>query len=587
DYQYDVVVAGFGAAGAVASKTAAENGASVLLVEKMEQGLEGGNSKVCGQLFAYGNGDEEATRTYYENLAAELPIADDVLDTLVAGVANMREILNEQFGVPMEDFMDWSSVPVINEMSPEYPWLEGSETVGLWTTHAGISDGYLYNIFQEYVFANSDSIDIWYESPAVHLIQDPVSNTVIGVQVERDGETLNIRALNGVVLATGGFEGNEEMVADYLGLGDYAVIGGQYNTGDGITMALEVGADLWHMEVYEGGFYNAGLSYDVEMGTTAAQFGIVSGSAITVGAGGKRYFPEDIFSKHGHVPNNGSWDNPSYPDDSYVVWDQKYMDTALENGSIPDEFLDDIISGDTIEELALNAGIDAEALAVTIANYNTYANEGFDPEFDRSAESMTAFDDEGPYYAVYVKPSILNTQGGPRKNGEAQVLDVQGEVIPNLYVAGELGGVTSHQYQGGTNIAECITFGIKAGENAATEKDPLPAYTIEVVESDPILPGVVSDYAAFEIDLEDDQYLGQGTGIGGALYVVVTMDGSTIVNIEVVSHSETDGISDPAFETVPSAIIDAQSTEVDTVSGATITSNAIIEAVNDALSQVE
>lgn len=588
DAEYDVVVAGFGAAGAVASKTAAENGAKVLLVEKMGPGKEGGNAKVCGQLFAYGNGNVENTKKYYQELAGDKPIPEDVLNAIVDGVSNMRETMHTEFGVPMEDFMDWTSVPVINEMSPEYPWFEGSESIGLWTTHAAISDGYLYNIFQENVFKNTDNIDIWYKSPAVHLIQEPTTKTIIGIQVERDGKTLNIRALNGVILATGGFESNKEMVADYLGLGDYAVIGGQYNTGDGIRMAQEVGADLWHMEVYEGGFYNVGFSFDVEDGTPASNFRVMPGSAITVGEGGKRYFPEEIFAKHGHVPNNGVWTNPRFPSKSYVVWDEKYMTIAKENNLIPDEFMDDIISANSIDELAKKAGIDAEALKVTIANFTTYASEGFDPEFGRSKESMVAFDQAGTYYAIYVKPSILNTQGGPRKNGNAEVLAVNGDVIPGLYSAGEMGGLTSNHYQGGTNIAECITFGRIAGKNAANNTINLPSYeSLNKVDSTPSKPGEVSDYEKFEIELKDNEYLGIGQGMGGNVYVKVTVDGEKITAIEVVKHAESDGIADPALNTIPQAIIDAQTSEVDTVSGATITSKAIIQAVNDVLSQIK
>ena len=587
DAEYDVIVAGFGAAGSVASKHAAESDASVLLVEKMEEGKEGGNSKVAGQLFAYGNQDEEATRAYYMDLAGDKPLDPEVLDVIVKGVAHMREHLNEVYKVPMEDFVDWSPIPVIGEMSPEYPWLEGADKIGLWTTHQGISDGYLYGILKNAALELSDKIDIWYESPAVELIQDPVSKTVIGMVVERDGKMLNVRALNGVVMATGGFECNKTMVEDYLGLGDYAVIGGQYNTGDGIRMVQKVGADLWHMETYEGGFFNAGLSLDVEDGVPQINLPIFGGGgAITVGQGGKRYIPEEIFAKHGHVPNNGVWANPRYPAQSFVVWDETYNTNVMNTQKlIPEEFKDDIFVANSLEELAKKAGINYEGLKVTINNYNQYAKDGFDPEFGRSAKTMMAFDN-GPYYAIYVKPSILNTQGGPRKNSDAQVLDIDGNPIPHLYVAGEMGGITSNQYQGGTNLGECIIFGEIAGKNAAAKKDELPVYTpLEKVKSTPTKLGEVTDYTKFEIELKDNELLGKGKGIGGEVYVKVTMDGDKIIAIEVVKHSETPGRSDPAFESVPNQIIEKQSVEVDTVAGATITSKAIIEAVNDALNK--
>ena len=78
---------------------------------------------------------------------------------------------------------------------------------------------------------------MWYATPGEELIQDPVSGAVIGVKVSRNGEERNVRALNGVCICTGGFENDTQMVQDYLGLIDYAVIGGLYNTGDGIKMA--------------------------------------------------------------------------------------------------------------------------------------------------------------------------------------------------------------------------------------------------------------------------------------------------------------------------------------------------------------
>lgn len=92
DAEYDVVVAGFGASGAVTAKTAAENGASVLIVEKCTEGEAGGNSKVAGQLFAYGNGNVEETKKYYQALAGDTEVPEASLDVIVNGVANMAEI---------------------------------------------------------------------------------------------------------------------------------------------------------------------------------------------------------------------------------------------------------------------------------------------------------------------------------------------------------------------------------------------------------------------------------------------------------------------------------------------------------------
>lgn len=153
----------------------------------------------------------------------------------------------------------------------------------------------------------------------------------------------------------------------------------------------------------------------------------------------------------------------------------------------------------------------------------------------------------------------LNTQGGARKNENSQALDVHGDVIPNLYVVGELGGIAANLYQGATNMAECLVFG-KITDNDKINETP-------------------------NVSLDDNQYLGTGSGFNGKIYVVVTFAGDAIADIEIISHTETDGVSDPAFAQVTSNIIDAQSTEVDTATGATYSSKGIIEAVNDVIAQ--
>ena len=145
-------------------------------------------------------------------------------------------------------------------------------------------------------------------------------------------------------------------------------------------------------------------------------------------------------------------------------------------------------------------------------------------------------------------------------------------------------------YQGGTNLAECITFGQIAGKNAAAAKEALPVYTPAAkVESTPTGLGDVTDLKndAPEIETADNEYIGSAEGMGGTLTVKVTMDGDKIAKVEIVSHSESEGISDPAIEAVPDEIVEAQSTEVETISGATVTSKAIIAAVEDALAKIK
>ncbi len=594
DGQYDVVVIGFGGAGAISASIAADNGAKVLLVEKAPEGDEGGNTRFCGQLFAYGHEDEEATLAYWKALNGTHEVPEEMLKVYTKGIAHMYDIAADLFELDKNDFFDYpSDATFVGPMSPEYPEFPGSDKISLNTLHEGRGDGYLWQQMRKRVTDRPDNIDVWFESPAMHLIQDPISKTIIGVQVEREGELVDIRGLNGVVLACGGFENNPEMIETYLGMTCTAPFGTVYNTGDGIRMATEVGADLWHMDTYESAGAYGTASFMVEDGERAAKMGSAyeSGSVIFVGQDGSRQLREDAPIRHGHIYRNGVWMNPVVSERNFVVYDQAQADALAAANAIPERFLPQVIKADTLEELAGLTGMDPQILADTVATYNSFAANGVDMQFGRAAETMIALSGDGPYYAYEIRNIIFNTQGGPRKNENAEVLNGFGEPIPHLYVAGELGGICSLQYQGGGNIAETIIFGKIAGENAAAPKDALPVYDASAKESNlRFVPGAVTDIVAaagVDVELGENEYLGSSAnGMGGELTVKVTVVDGTIKAVEVVSHKETDGIGTMAIETLPAQIVEKNSTEVDTVSGATITSNAIIEAVNDALSKV-
>ena len=602
DAQYDVVVMGMGAAGMVAAKTAADNGAKVVIVEKCEEGKAGGNTKVCGQLFAYANGDKDAAKSYYTALAGGRDIEPEIIDAISEGVANMADILADEFGFNKDEYMDWTGVNVagtnMGAMSPEYPEMPGHEKMALWTTHAGASVGYLDQGLQQNVTDRVDAIDVWYSSPAKSLIQDPVTKTVVGVTVERDGKEMNIRALNGVCICTGGFECNKEMVQHYLNVINYAPRGGQFNTGDGIKMAQAVGADLWHMDCYEGLFGLGSVTYPVEEGipcdmiATLAQNAVNTGAAILVGTDGDRFVNESETVRHGHLYENGIWENPTFPEKVWYIIDETQKGEIEAAGAMPEEQLAKLTAYDSIDALAEGIGVDKDRLTKTIKNYNSFANNGEDYKCGREAQYMRAFDGK-KYYAMYMVSGLLNTQGGPKRSANAEVLDTQGNPIPHLYSAGECGGITVCMYQGGTNIAECITFGRIAGKNAAAVKDALPTYTVEAVESAPAQPGDIDDLVGEEETYEtaDNQYIGKAQGMDDEIVVRVTVDDGKISQVEVLKQNETEGIGVPATEQLPEKFVGLDTEEainaVDGISGATITSNALKQAVVNALLQAK
>ncbi len=127
------------------------------------------------------------------------------------------------------------------------------------------------------------------------------------------------------------------------------------------------------------------------------------------------------------------------------------------------------MKGDTVAELAANLSMPPENLTNSIDTWNRHCQAGRDAEFGRSPLELVPLD-EPPFFAIKLFPGGSNTQGGPRRNGRAQVLNPFGEPIPGLYAAGECGSVFGMLYPaGGGNLAECIAFGRIAAENAVKE----------------------------------------------------------------------------------------------------------------------
>ena len=608
---YDVVVLGMGFSGMISAMEAADAGATVLLCEKCPEGEAGGNSRVCGQMFAYGFDDPDNALTYYTALAASREVPEAMLKTIADGVAGMATTMSEKFGMNADEFMDCTEA-FGGQISPEYPELPGADGIHLWATHQGVSDSYLYQSIKARLTDNyADKIDVWFETPATALIQDPETKTVVGVTVDRKGETRNVRANNGVCVCTGGFEDDAKMVQDYLGVIDYAPIGGLFNTGDGIKMCMDAGARLWHMKAYEGAFGMNGCGYYTEPGlnaimcTTLVKNDMNTGAVVIVGTWGKRFGDESFEVRHGHMPTgNGIWENPHYPEKIFAIWDKTQYEALTAAELMNANFVDTVTECATIADAAAVIGCDETNLQETIDDFNFYCEQGKDYEFNRPAETLRAFDGEA-YYVMPMKNLILNTQGGPERNENAEILDQDGNPIPHLYSAGEMGGITSCMYQGGTNVAECFIFGQLAGANAATAKDPLPAYTaLPKVECTPATLGAetdlgasdaAADAAAEEPAAEGDdgaaasgELTGVGKGIGGDVPVTVTLDADgKIASVEVGDNSETQGIGSNAIEQLPEQFVGLSTAEeidaLDGVSGATITSNALKDAVKQAL----
>lgn len=580
-YEVDVLIVGMGGSGAVAAITAAEQGAKTLVVEKAPEGLDGGNTKYCSQRFLRTEeADREKMAEYMSQVRGQFTedMSDEVIDYLVDGYTRTTEWYAAHGGYVDSPKNDPEFPEYVNSVVLYKNWTADDYQGAFWPTMVrNIRD-----------LREQGKVEVWYDSPATELIQDPVSKTILGAKVQKDdGDEVCVRSLHGVLLACGGFENDNQMVQNYICVPKIVPLGTQYNTGDGIKMAQAVGADLWHMAAVFGPFIefqdpDTKVCYRQLTGTLSYS-SLKDVAAIIVGADGTRFMSETTKLKHGHVLFHGLYIRVPVSMPMWCVFDEAARTTkpfyrVWSEGMVDEIDKGWIIQADTIEELAEKIELPADGLAGQIADYNGYCETGVDP-LGREADYLHAFGD-GPYYAFPLTPCFINTQGGPARNTSCQVLDTNREPIPGLYSAGELGSFYSDLYQGAGNVAECIMTGIDSITNMLAEE--FDAAPLEFATADAVEQLEAEQYEAPTYEVGDGQSLGTGDGMG-IIEVRVTMDGDSISQVEVVEGSETPGIGSLAIAKIPQEIVDAQGTDVDIVAGATRTSDGIIAAVKDAL----
>jgi succinate dehydrogenase/fumarate reductase flavoprotein subunit len=478
DQEADVVVVGFGAAGMATAVTAHELGAKVVLLEKAPEGEEGGNTRVAGQGYLNTSSVERAV-AYLNALCGPFTVPQAMVKVWAEEMCLNNDWLRSLGGDPQEH----QHPPV----GIEFPDLPGADCVHKF--HDGPTYGYSYTwkLFERLV--KERPIQVLYETPGQALIQHDTTKEILGVRALRGGEPFFVKARKAVVLTCGGFENNQEMIRNYLPGVPYCYTSGSpWNTGDGITMAMSVGADLWHMNNYAG----PSMALKVpEVRTTFSMQALhysksPAGGAIVVGPDGRRFCDEKYKTRHGKVPVNGRWLPLSTPCPMFLVFDHAHFSAGPLYDGHPSHGWTQIVErypwsadnsvelakgwikrGSGLADLAGVIGLDAAVLERTVARWNRSCAEGHDSEFGRRL-MLTPLTD-GPFYAVELSPSMLNTQGGPRRNERGQIVRPDGSPIPRLYSSGELGSIYSYLYQGTGNLGECLAFGRVSARNAVAE----------------------------------------------------------------------------------------------------------------------
>jgi succinate dehydrogenase/fumarate reductase flavoprotein subunit len=478
DMEADVVVVGFGAAGAATAMTAHELGATVLMLEKAPEGQEGGNTRVAGQGYLNTSSVEKAI-AYLTALCGPYTVPEEVVRVWAEEMCKNNAWLESLGGDPQ----DHQHPPV----GIEFPELPGSDSVHKF--HDGPVLGYsnTWKLFERVV--KERPIQILYETPGKELIQNGMTKEILGVRAERGQQSIYVKARKAVVLTCGGFENNQEMIRNYLPGVPYCYTSGTpYNEGDGIRMAMAVGADLWHMNNFAG----PSMALKVpEVRTTFSMQALhfskeMPGGMIVVGPDAKRFTREKRKTSHGKVEVHGRWLPLSTPCPMFMVFDHMLFSSGPLYDKEPRSGWTQIIErydwsednsaelergwikkADTIAALARTLGLDPPTLEDTVNRWNSHCEAEEDPDFGR-AQMLTPIK-EAPFYAVELSPSMLNTQGGPRRNEKGQIVRPDGTPIPRLYSSGELGAIYSYLYQGTGNIGECLAFGRISARNAVAE----------------------------------------------------------------------------------------------------------------------
>ena len=486
----DVVVVGAGGAGMTAAITAAAEGKSVVILES--QSMVGGNSvRATGGMnagktvyqdeneFGESAGVEKTLKTAAEKYADNETITalaktvseqwaayqanptgyfDSVelmeLDTMIGGKGINDPELVETLCANSADAIDW-----LDEHGITLHNVSSFGGASVKRIHRPVNEegkvvsvgAYMIPLLQEN--CEKRGIDIVLNTTVDTILTD-ANGAAVGVSgTDKDGNTVVVNAKS-VILATGGFGANLDMVTQYKPeLAGFMTTNAAGAQGQGIEMATAIGAGTVDMDQIQ-------IHPTVEANTAALiTEGLRGDGAILVNANGERFIDEvgtrDVVSA-AEIAQPGSY--------SWLIVDQAMVDaSSVIQGYIKKGYTK---TGATYEELAKELDVDPATFANTMETWNGYVEAKNDPDFGRTSFANPL--NNGPYYAIKVTAGVHHTMGGVTINSATEVLKEDGTVIPGLFAAGEVtGGVHGANRLGGTAVADFVVFGRIAGESAA------------------------------------------------------------------------------------------------------------------------
>lgn len=463
DKETDVVVVGFGGAGASAAISAREAGSEVVVLEK--QAVMGGSTAVSGGVFyasntsvQKANGIEDTADKMYEHyMNAGMGFNDPKLSRIAAdqSAANIEKLIALGATFPTPPTVAGAEYHVGSEPIARVHSVVYGELTGGGAYFRVLEDG-----------ARNAGAEVMEETEAKELVLDS-KKQVVGVKAVKGGTEMFIKARKAVILTTGGFTRSEELLRAYNEQAFYCQpLGAPNLTGDGLKMAFALGAAASNIDEVLG---VPGLTLPGKIAATYAFWTFGTAPAILVNTRGERFVDEFGFY---------DWKNTELLKQpgryAYSVFDATARDAAP--GMIVAGFSEDleqevtdgiVLKADTLAELAEKMGVQAARFEAAIARYNEDCKAGSDTNFGRAM--LLSPIETAPFYAFKTFPTMFDTMGGLKINENAQVVDVWGNVISRLYAAGNVaGGVLGEHYPGsGSALNAGMTFGLIAGKHAA------------------------------------------------------------------------------------------------------------------------
>ena len=461
----DVVIVGAGGAGLAAAVQANQNGSTVIVLEKM--GKVGGNTILAGGAMNAVNDRSEQAIAYNDSVEWHFTQTMNGGDNQGDPVLVHTLVSNAYAGV------EW-----LMDLGMEFQ----DETAGLFTVTGGLwprahkpvmplGQGF-FATYMNYIDSH-EGVDVMLNTCANELMVDESGRVCGVVATGETGNTVTVKARNGVIMATGGFAASVELRSAFNT--QWADLGATIKstnhagaTGDGIKMMQKLGADFVQMGNIQllplGDPVTGSLAGNIEHDVETRIFVNKEGNRF-VNEGGRR---DDMTNGLFAQTDAYMWivmDSDTYPTGDELNNFGETINQLVEAGRA--------FKGETLEELAEKIGVPAENLVAAVTEFNRHAEggdlAGTPDEFGRTLYSTPI--DNGPFYAAARVPTVHHTMGGVRINQYCQVINENGQIIPGLYAAGEVtGGIHGSNRLGGNALTDTVVFGRIAGDSASQAK---------------------------------------------------------------------------------------------------------------------